>query len=116
MISKERPNHAGVAAVRVTGQKGREVTGAALTEIGKGDVLSFPAGIKEDYTFGAAYKKGAENVKLLVPKQVRIKPGTILYRTKTGRFRRIRKIDPIWKNTRKKFMVILRFPLENLLN
>lgn len=82
MISKERPNHAGVAAVRVTGQKGREVTGAALTEIGKGDVLSFPAGIKEDYTFGAAYKKGAENVKLLVPKQVRIKPGTILYRTK----------------------------------
>lgn len=35
MISKERPNHAGVAAVRVTGQKGREVTGAALTEIGK---------------------------------------------------------------------------------
>lgn len=33
MISKERPNHAGVAAVRVTGQKGREVTGLSLIHI-----------------------------------------------------------------------------------
>lgn len=82
MISKERPNHAGVAAVRVTGQKGREVMGTALTDLGRGDVLSFPAGVKEDYTFGANYKKGAENVKILVPKQVRIKSGTVLYRTK----------------------------------
>ncbi len=82
MISKERPNHAGVPAVCVTGQKGREVTGKALTEIKKGDVLSFPSGIKEDYTFGESYKKGAANVKILVPKQVSLKQGTVLYRTK----------------------------------
>lgn len=82
MISKERPNHAGVAAVRVTRQKGREVTGKALTEIQKGDVLSFPAGTKEDYTFGESYPKESGKVKVIVPKQVQLKTGTILYRTK----------------------------------
>lgn len=80
MMSIRRPNHAGVAALRVTMQKGREVTGKALTKIHKGDVLEFSKQ-KENYTFGTEYEKGA-SVHLLAPKGQRIAPGSLLYRTK----------------------------------
>lgn len=80
MMSVKRPNHAGVEAVQVFGQKGREVTGKALTEIHKGDVLELQ-GKQENYTFGKAYPKNAK-VTVLVPKGQRYANGTILYRTK----------------------------------
>ena len=39
MLSPDRPNHAGVPAVRVIAQKGREIAVEALTDIHKGDIL-----------------------------------------------------------------------------
>lgn len=80
MISISRPNHAGVAAVKVVSQKGREVTARALTEIHKGDVLEFPGG-KDNYTFGKNGEKGVE-IAILAPKGKRLAPGCILYRVR----------------------------------
>lgn len=80
MMSLARPNHAGVPAVKVVVQKGREVTGKALTTIHKGDVLEF-SGRQENYTFGSGYEKGA-SVCLPVPKGQKLTAGSVLYRTK----------------------------------
>lgn len=80
MMSIQRPNHAGVAAVSVTSQKGREVSGRALTGIHKGDVLEL-GDRQENYTFGREYEKGAA-VMFLAPKGQRFEKGRILYRTK----------------------------------
>lgn len=80
MLSLKRPNHAGVPAVEVKGQKGREVIGKALTSIGKGDVLEL-RGKQDNYTFGKSFSKG-ENVSFLVPKGMQLAPGIIIYRTK----------------------------------
>lgn len=80
MMSMQRPNHAGVAAVSVMSQKGREVSGKALTEIHKGDVLEFGEK-QENYTFGTGYGKG-DAVTFLAPKGLRFEKGKILNRTK----------------------------------
>lgn len=80
MLSLNRPNHAGVPVVQVTAQKGRELSGKALTEIHKGDVIEFQ-GKQENYTFGGEFAKGA-SVHLLAPKGQTFSSGTILYRTK----------------------------------
>lgn len=80
MMSIQRPNHAGVAVISVTGQKGREVSGKALTGIHKGDVLEL-GDRQENYTFGKEYEKGSA-VMFLAPKGQRFEKGRILYRTK----------------------------------
>lgn len=80
MMSLVRPSHAGVPAVKVDVQKGREVTGRTLTTIHKGDVLEF-SGRQENYTFGSGYEKGAK-VCLPVPKGQKLRTGSVLYRTK----------------------------------
>lgn len=79
MISVERPNHAGVPAVKVLAQKGREAAGDTLVEIHKGDVLSFPQ--QGNYTFGKDCKKNS-SIKIPVPKGIHLKKGSILYRTR----------------------------------
>lgn len=102
MVSVDRPNHAGVPAVKVFSQKGREISGCTLTEIHKGDVLSFPqqgndtlsdevrgpkdakCGMPFGYTFGKDYEKKS-SVKLFAPKGIRLKKDHILYRTKNER-------------------------------
>lgn len=78
MISLDRPNHAGVPAVKVQYQKGREVHGTVLTELNAGDVLEITGG-KSNYTFGHTVKKGA-SVSFLVQKQVRLANGAVLNR------------------------------------
>lgn len=78
MIALERPNHAGVPLVKVVGQRGRELTGIALTDIHPGDVVEFLKE-KENYTFGNAYKKN-EKVIVLAPKGRYIAKGIILNR------------------------------------
>lgn len=78
MMSLERPNHAGVPAVKVRYQKGREVHGVALTDLGAGDVLDITGG-KSNHTFGNGVKKG-EDVSFLVQKQVHLTKGMILNR------------------------------------
>lgn len=84
MLSLKRPNHAGVPAVRVTGQKGREVFGEALTDIHKGDILELDSSrdhtdTKNNYTFGKDAGRGS-GVSLLVPKGRKYAKGIVLYR------------------------------------
>lgn len=80
MIAIDRPNHAGVAAVKVRSQRGRELQVRALTEIHKGDILEFPGG-KENYTFGRDYAKDAEMM-ILAPKGKKVAAGCTLYRVR----------------------------------
>lgn len=84
MISLNRPNHAGVPALKVTLQNGREVTAIALTDIHKGDILEIArkkeySDGKENYTFGKEYTKG-QIAKILVPRGYMYTKGMILHR------------------------------------
>lgn len=79
MICADRPNHAGVPALKIISQKGREASACVLTEIHKGDVLSFPQ--KGNYTFGGDCRKNS-SIKLPVPQGVHLKKDSILYRTR----------------------------------
>lgn len=78
MLSLDRPNHAGVPAVRVLSQTKREVKADALVDIHKGDILELTEK-RENYTFGKDVKKG-EKVTFLAPKQQFYKKGKILNR------------------------------------
>ena len=64
MVSLERPNHAGVPAVRVISKKGRTVSGVALTDLNPQDIieLSVRRGQEkaDNYTCKAAVNKGQE--------------------------------------------------------
>lgn len=77
MMSVDRPNHAGVPAVKVKGQKGRQITGILLTDLHAGDVLD----ISGNYTVGKDQKKG-EPFSMLVQKQVHVKPGMVISRVR----------------------------------
>lgn len=79
MISKDRPNHAGVKAFQILSQKGREVKGKALVAINKGDILELSE--NDNYTFGQSLKKG-ETFTLIGPKKKYYKAGDILSRTR----------------------------------
>lgn len=102
MLSLKRPDHAGVAAVKVLSQKGRELKGLALTDLSAGDVLEFAPGkepcktarpkeviasqntVGRDawkYTFGTSAKKGS-TVDLLAPRNQKITVGSVLCRTR----------------------------------
>lgn len=78
MLSLERPNHAGVAAVRIRSQKGREVCATALTKVYKGDILELDTG-GGNYTFGKSAEKG-EMITFLAPQKRFYKANTTLYR------------------------------------
>ncbi len=84
MLSLKRPNHAGVAAVKILSQKGREITGQALTDIHKGDILELDgpkgnADTRNNYTFGKGASCGSR-VQILVPRGKQYTKGTVLYR------------------------------------
>ncbi|MDD2980380.1 MAG: U32 family peptidase [Hespellia sp.] len=78
MITKKRSNHAGVPAVRVLGQKGRELTVQALTQMNKGDILELDSQ-KGNYTLGQDLNKG-DNLTIIAPKGHKYNKGTILHR------------------------------------
>ena len=78
MMSLERPNHAGVPALKVQYQKGREVHAAVLTDLNTGDVIEITDG-KDNYTLGSAVKKGG-TITFLVRKHIRLQKGMILNR------------------------------------
>lgn len=80
MLSLTRPNHAGVPAVKVLGQRGRELNVQALTDLGKGDVLEL-SGQKENYTLGKEVKQG-EQFLILVPRGSHFSKGSVMHRTR----------------------------------
>lgn len=56
MLSLKRPNHAGVPAVQVLKQQGKEVKLKALVDLHKGDILELPD--QENYTLGKVVEAG----------------------------------------------------------
>ena len=78
MLALDRPNHEGVPAVRVLAQKGREVTGVALTDLHAQDVLELGGG-KNNYTLGNPIRRG-ETLHFLVPKGFRLAKDSIVSR------------------------------------
>lgn len=78
MMSLQRPNHAGVPALKIFSQKGREVEGEVLTQLHPGDVLEITGG-KGNYTLGKSLSKG-ECLKFLVGKNTFLKKGMIINR------------------------------------
>lgn len=80
MLSITRPNHAGVAAIRVTGQNGKQLYGKALVDIHKGDVIEI-TNDKETYTFGYDVLKG-QNIEIVTRNKQNVWKGQVLNRTR----------------------------------
>ena len=78
MISLDRPNHAGVPALKVRYQKGRKLFATVLTELHPGDVLELSGG-KYDHTMGTPASKG-EEISFLVSKGICFPKGTVIRR------------------------------------
>ncbi|MGL6199899.1 MAG: DUF3656 domain-containing U32 family peptidase [Lachnospiraceae bacterium] len=76
MVADKRPNHAGIPAVRVIGNKRVQ----ALREINPGDVLEL-INSRHDYTFGGKIRTG-EIIDLPMLQKGFVKPGTILNRVR----------------------------------
>lgn len=79
MLSPDRPNHAGVPALKVERCRGRKIEGTALTDINPGDVIETGKGKKNNYTAGCRIKKG-DTISFLLQKGVAAEPGAILPR------------------------------------
>lgn len=82
MLSLDKPNHAGVPAVRVTGIRGRKIEGTTLTDLKKGDILELGPGKKSNYTLGTDLKKG-DTVSILLPRDGKAEKGTIFPRVRS---------------------------------
>lgn len=80
MLSLTRPNHAGVPAIRITGQNGKRLIGKALIDIHKGDVIEIGSD-KESYTYGQEVLKG-EVTELLTQSKKNLLKGQVLNRTR----------------------------------
>lgn len=79
MLSLQRPNHAGIKAVKAVGQQGKEVNMQAMTDLHKGDILELPD--KENYTLGQEVKEG-QKFSIGLRKGQKIAKGEILHRTR----------------------------------
>ncbi|MBQ4560443.1 MAG: U32 family peptidase [Tyzzerella sp.] len=80
MLSLTRPNHAGVAALQVLRNNGKNTSVKALVDIHKGDVIEFPNG-EENYTFSRDVKAG-QNVNIITHKKQFFQKDAILNRTR----------------------------------
>ena len=80
MISIDRPNHAGVPALKVIKCAGKSVTAKALVDIQGGDVVEMPDQ-KENFTFSNATKKG-QTVTFTTHQKQNIYKDMILNRTR----------------------------------
>ncbi len=79
MLSLTRPNHAGVPALTVVKQDGKNVLVKALVSIQKGDIIELPNG--EDYTLAEGVKEG-KVTSLFVGNNQKLFTGVILNRTR----------------------------------
>lgn len=101
MLCLDRPNHAGVPAVRTDSGRGRRIEGTALTDLGRGDVLEIGSGKKDNYTMGQEVKKG-EKISFLLPKGVKAEKGTIFPRVRNERLIQSLRQSVLEKQPRKK--------------
>lgn len=87
MISLNRPNHAGVPAVKVLAKKGRNVTAKALTDLYPQDIIEFPMRKgrekADNYTCKDAVRKGM-NVQIPVFADTPFKRDEIWMRTRNS--------------------------------
>lgn len=87
MISLNRPNHAGVPAVKVLAKKGRNVTAKALTDLYPQDIIELPMRKgrekADNYTCKDAVRKGM-NVQIPVFADTPFKRDEIWMRTRNG--------------------------------
>ena len=87
MISLNRPNHAGVPAVKVLAKKGRNVTAKALTDLYPQDIIELPMRKgrekADNYTCKDAVRKGM-NVQIPVFADTPIKRDEIWMRTRNS--------------------------------
>ncbi len=97
MMALDRPNHRGVPAVRMTQQRGRKISGIALTALHPGDVLE-TAGGKNNYTLGQEIAKG-EGLSFLVPGGMRFDSGTVFYRIRNEKL--LKELDRMYVNGKK---------------
>ena len=79
MLSLQRPNHAGMKAVKVVGQQGKEINVQAMIDLHKGDILELPD--KENYTLGQSVKSG-QKFSVVLRKKQPITKGEVLNRTR----------------------------------
>lgn len=79
MLSLHRPNHAGIKAVKVVSQQGKEIKAEAMTELHKGDILELPD--KENYTLGQDVRIG-QQISIGLRKGKKIGKGEVLNRTR----------------------------------
>lgn len=80
MVSYDRPNHAGVPVIEVLRVQGKHVTGKALADLHKGDVIELPDKV-ENYTLSEDVKKG-QKVTFLTHKKQNFSRNHILNRTR----------------------------------
>lgn len=80
MLSLARPNHAGVPALQVLRNSGKNVSVKALVDIHKGDVIELPDGV-ENYTFSGDVKAG-QNINIITHKKQLFTRDAILNRTR----------------------------------
>lgn len=83
MVSLTRPNHAGVAALKVLSQNGKQVFAKALVNIRKGDVIELPAE-SENFTFAFDVKRG-QDTQFVTYKKQPLQKNQILNRTRNER-------------------------------
>ena len=87
MISLNRPNHAGVPAVKVLAKKGRNVTAKALTDLYPQDIIELPMRKgrekADNYTCKDAVRKGM-NVQIPVFADTPFKRDEIWMRTRNS--------------------------------
>lgn len=83
MLSLKRPNHAGVPALKVIRQNGKNVTAKALVDIHKGDVIELPDQ-NENYTFANDIPKG-QNTNFVTHKKQDFQKEHVLNRTRNER-------------------------------
>lgn len=80
MVSLNRPNHAGVPALRVTKFSGKSITCKALLDISAGDVIELPTE-SENFTFASPLKKG-QSTTFVTHKKQNLQKDMILSRTR----------------------------------
>lgn len=80
MVSLDRPNHAGVPALKIVRQNGKQITVKTLVDIHAGDVIEMPDG-KETFTFANKIPAG-QNTSFITHKLQKTKKDAVLNRTR----------------------------------